>query len=1145
VAGAAGTLERIAREIASALAPLEQRLSAEGARPFLGELGLRLPPALEQNAQITGALTTAAASAAGLGPLVTALTNAIAADDVEQILSASANLVAKITALLGALAKIETALTSAAAGGGLNAAQLAQIQSFAAELAPRLLGYLLIEYLRSKRPDVLAVLTLAGIVDDEDATEGPAATLAPSYRRRMLHLDRLVDLLTHPAQYLQGTFGFGGAGFDGLALFARVKRVLDDSDLPVTIFTPAGQPAILEAYSFRLSVDPATVPPSLTFRLRFPMIQDFASTYSLGGPWHVDQSIKARFDAGLDGELSPSLAIRLQPPAPGTASADVAFGVSAEQPGGSLVLFSEAGGTRLEVRRVGLRFGFTATWDAGAGVAKAEPAVTGEIAGGKLTIDLSDGDGFISAIVGGGKLSGSLDLQLHWTPAGGLQVAGSSAIQIAVPTHVSIGPVDVDTLYLQLGLAPDGSLPAELSAGFRANLGPLRATVDRIGLAFTTTFPQHGGNLGPADLALAFKPPSGVGLSVEAGLVSGGGYLYIDAARGEYAGALQLVVGDFLVLTAIGLISTRLPDGSSGFSLLIVITADFGAGIQLGFGFTLNAVGGLLGLNRSMLLQPLMDGVRSGAVDRLMFPRDVIANASRIISDLRTIFPPRQDVFLIGPMAKLGWGEPTLATLSLGVIVEAPPGDIAILGVLRLALPASDVAILVLQVNFAGALEFSKRRLYFFASLFDSHVLFITIEGEMGVLFAYGHDSNFVVSVGGFHPQFKPPPLPFPSPKRIQVNILNESYARIRCTGYFAVTTNTVQFGTHADMFFGFSALSVEGHVGFDALIQFSPFHFSVSIAASFAVKVFGFGLFAIDVRLTLDGPTPWHARGKATIKILFFSIGVGIDFTWGDKRDTMLPPVAVMPMVAGELGKQSNWRAIPHAGSNLLVALRKLDADEAALVLHPVGTLRISQRAVPLDLLLEKVGNAKPSDANRFELSVASPDLVEVDDLEESFAPAEFKSLPDADRLSQPAYVPMEGGIELAVAGGAYRSGTAITRIVRYDLSVVDTKRRRAATPFYVFAGFLFLHLLAGSHVARSTLSARHRSRTHPYKGAVAVSHERFAVARRSDNKAYAPDAASFRSRVAATDHLRRAVKSDPKLAGTLHVLPLFEVAP
>ena len=96
------------------------------------------------------------------------------------------------------------------------------------------------------------------------------------------------------------------------------------------------------------------------------------------------------------------------------------------------------------------------------------------------------------------------------------------------------------------------------------------------------------------------------------------------------------------------------------------------------------------------------------------------------------------------------------------------------------------------------------------------------------LLFAYGDDANFVVSVGGFHPQFNPPPLPFPTPQRIAIDIINESYARIHADGYFAVTTNTVQFGTHSSYFFGFSALSVEGSSGFDALIQFSPFHFTV-----------------------------------------------------------------------------------------------------------------------------------------------------------------------------------------------------------------------------------------------------------------------------------------------------------------------------
>src|SRR5262249_45572121 len=160
---------------------------------------------------------------------------------------------------------------------------------------------------------------------------------------------------------------------------------------------------------------------------------------------------------------------------------------------------------------------------------------------------------------------------------------------------------------------------------------------------------------------------------------------------------------------------------SQGFSLLIIMSVEFGTGIQLGFGFTLLAVGGLLGLNRTMRLDAIAEGVRTGSLDSIMFPKDVIANAPKIISDLRNYFPPKDGVFLIGPMVKLGWGTPTLASVPLGIIIEIP-GNVAIVGVIKVANPADDVALILLQVSFVGALEFDRKRIWFFASLFGSRV---------------------------------------------------------------------------------------------------------------------------------------------------------------------------------------------------------------------------------------------------------------------------------------------------------------------------------------------------------------------------------------------------------------------------------------
>jgi hypothetical protein len=225
-------------------------------------------------------------------------------------------------------------------------------------------------------------------------------------------------------------------------------------------------------------------------------------------------------------------------------------------------------------------------------------------------------------------------------------------------------------------------------------------------------------------------------------------------------------------------------------------------------------------------------------------------------------------------------------------------------------------------------------------------------------------------------------------------------------------------------------------------------------------------------------------------------------------------------------------------------VSLRQLDLAEAAFVLHPVGTLRVSQRLLPLDVTLDKLGNQKPTDANFFTLTVVSGGLAKTRDLQEPFAPAQFKSIDDAGKLSQPAYAPQDSGIELAVAGITYASGTAITRIVRYDVTIIDTKLRRSFAKFFIFAGALFNHLLRGASVARCELSAFRKAQTNPFAESVTVMPETFAVALRANNTLFRSEAASFTSQAAANDYVARAVADDPTLDGTLHVLPQFEIA-
>ncbi|MDT5078814.1 MAG: hypothetical protein QOJ80_3451, partial [Mycobacterium sp.] len=542
-------------------------------------------------------------------------------------------------------------------------------------------------------------------------------------------------------------------------------------------------------------------------------------------------------------------------------------------------------------------------------------------------------------------------------------------------------------------------------------------------------------------------------------------------------------------------------------------------------------------------------GVRTGAVNSIMFPTDVVANAPRIISDLQAIFPAKKDVFLIGPMAKLAWGAPVLVTLSIGVIIEIP-GNIAIVGVLKLALPTPDDPVLVLQVNFVGAIEFDKSRLYLFAALFDSRILTWTLDGELGVLFKYGDSPDFVLSVGGFHPRFAAPALPFPIPARISINILNQSNARIRVMTYFALTSNTAQIGAHADLYFSFSKCSIEGYIGFDALFQFSPFHFVIDAGAALAARVFGKGLFSVSVQMSLEGPAPWRVTGSGTLSLRFFDIDFDFGRTWGEVRNAVIPPVHVMDLLAGgaggdpgEFDKDESWSAVWPDSANLLVSLRKRDAQAGTLVLHPIGTLRISQKKVPLALGISKVGTQPIDDVARVTLEVIGGGFAKTGDAVEKFPMAQFVSMDDATKLSRPGFEDGIGGIELGTAGADLMASQAVVRTVRYEESVLDTAYKRRRRRWQTMSATFYDHLLKASALTTSPLSSASKQKFNPAGEKVTVTQPGWAVAYQANNAPVAPEAMSFVSETMAQDYLNQQTSANAGAYAVMHVIAAHEV--
>ncbi|MEM9150482.1 MAG: DUF6603 domain-containing protein [Cyanobacteria bacterium P01_F01_bin.3] len=1120
---AAGTLESVVIELSKLLRPLEYDLATPSqAKAFLAQMGFVLTDA--QVAGISEPLSTAANNATSLVEIVEVLLEAIETENYGTIATKSIEAIQKIADTINAFSTIGSQLSGVVEGS-------------ADEIAKRLFDYLLFNYLNSTK-EVNYALELAGLLERDDYNEASEDPDQPPFTVFTYNFNQLSDWLSNPADQLRSLYDWGD-NFDGRKLFSQIETILAREGLPV-IYDDSGATPRLDAVFIEALPKTDVTPQGLFIRIK-DSLSSVTQTLVISNDVRIALKIDTQLPPNTGLSILPNGEVSFVPTVPGSPiNGDFSLQIIAEQtlPPDPFILFGQAGGSRLELRKFTLTMGTSVNWDGSQ--ANGSFQLEGDAEDVKILIDSGSGDGFLAQIIPDTRIEADFSIQMGVSTDSGFYFSGSSSLEIQLPTHITLGPIDLESLTLSAILDAD-DIPVSVGTNLRARLGPLVTVVENMGVTAALSLPpNNNGNLGPLQFDFGFKPPNGVGLSLDTGVVKGGGYLYFDFDREEYAGALELVFSGFLTLKAIGLITTRLPDGSKGFSLLIIITAEFGMGLQLGFGFVLLGVGGLLGLNRTMKLEPLAEGVRTGATENVLFPQNVIENAPRIISDLRRFFPPEEGIFLIGPMAKLGWGTPALITLSLGIIFEIP-GNIAILGVLKVVLPEERAALLILQVNFIGAIEFDKQRAFFFASMFESRILFITLEGEMGVLVAWGSDSNFVVSVGGFHPQFVPPPLPFPSPQRISLNILNESWGRIRIMGYFAVTSNTVQLGARAELFFGFSEFKLEGHLAFDALFQFDPFFFIIEISCGVSLKVFGIGLFSISLKFSLEGPTPWRAKGYGKLKLLFFSIKANFDFTWGEQKDTSLPPIEVLPILQAEYEKLSNWTAQLPASSNLLVSLNLPEEGSEELVLHPVGTLAITQRAVPLDLRLDKIGNQKPVDGDRFSLEVTEG-LKKLDDLSEQFAIAQFQDFKDAEKLSQAAFQPEDSGLSLAVSDDAFATGKAVKRNIRYETHIIDKQFLFVVVAFFEVVNRIFTHFLNGNAVTKLVVSKHYQQQLQPFEEKIVLTPEQFVVASTVNNRVTSQEMV-FTSEAKARECMQKEIAKDATRQDLLHVIPAYEV--
>ncbi len=1129
-----GTLESIGRHLALAFAPLKDAVASKPRFvALMRDLGW---------------------NATDLPPAYTALGTA-----VDEALSALDTLgdpptIAQVETLLGAVrAAYEAMRGIAIAPPGVDAT------AFVAEAGERLGEFLLVRYLESELPAAYGALSALGVIEVERV---PAANGRPSFVRTHFKWQEIPKIVSDPGSIPARVYGWGTPKLDTDRIVHHLASVLATFAVPVrtefprdasvrawtgttTGVTPMHGPSlVMPFYATRIAdqyIEAAFVlhelpasggePPGIVIEPRVP--SQVPLSVPLGGGISLDVQAGTNVASTVGVLVRPSGISVKYPFEPGTTPPSAGIGAAFDfAPNTATLLLGAPKQTRIELKGASLGFSASSvngTFDA---------VLAAQLKGLALVLAAGSGDSFLHSLLGDGESRLDLSLTLEWSRAHGLRLSGSGGFEVAAHPHLTLGPVTIDEIDVRVAVPatqpPD--LVLEVGAAVKGEIGPLIVVVQGIGFKVAATFTR--GNAGPLDLTAGFKAPTGVGLEVDAGGFKGGGFLSYDSAKGAYAGALELEFQSFLTVKAIGILDTKTPDGASAYSLLIIITSEFPP-IQLSFGFTLLGVGGLLGVNRTADYDALRAGVRDGSIESALFPRDIIANAPRIIADLRRILPPLPGRFLVGPMAKLGWGTPTMAYVELALVLEIPRPSFAILGVLRVALPADNAPLLVLQVNFLGIVDLGKAQISFDASLYDSHALTFALTGDMSVRVALAGDTNFLLTVGGFHPAYVPPPLGLPALRRLSIDLCSGA-PRIRADAYFAVTSNTLQFGAKLEVSAGVSVFGVYGFMAFDALITRSPFHFVAAFSAMLAVKSGSSTLFSVRVDATLEGPRPWHAHGRGSFEIGFvftITIHVNFDVTFGDPLLDLLPSLAVLPLLVDALSDPNNWRSVLPDATAARVTLRGLTESGEALVLHPFGALEVAQKVVPLGLAIARVGAQPTQDGTTFRIDEVTlgTQATAVDPVLEAFAPAQFLDLSDSEKLARKSFERYGAGVRLA-GGTAANADDVVAMDVVYE--VIYVPERQAPTQFRL-GKLRFDALARTAAVARSRFAFAARAPSALATPNVTVAGERFGVAS-TDDLTLSGANLVFASEAEARQALHAIVAADPGRAGALQVMPM-----
>ena len=175
---------------------------------------------------------------------------------------------------------------------------------------------------------------------------------------------------------------------------------------------------------------------------------------------------------------------------------------------------------------------------------------------------------------------------------------------------------------------------------------------------------------------------------------------------------------------------------------------------------------------------------------------------------------------------------------------------------------------------------------------------------------AGGSTGDFVLTLGGYHPDFRPP-AHYPSVPRLGVNWKVSEQLAVKGEAYFALTPAALMAGVLLDATWDSGDLTAWFHAGADFIVGWKPYHYDAhafaTLRASYRFELFGTREIRVDASadLHLWGP---EFSGRASIRVSV----VEFDVTFGAAALAAPDPIRWDEFKASFLPKAGADGAIP-----------------------------------------------------------------------------------------------------------------------------------------------------------------------------------------------------------------------------------------